>query len=335
MKIVLAGYKNPAFPTIAEFCELALADEGHETTFFFDRHHRLPAILRTRIPFAQDLDLRLINADLLSLVEKCRPDLMLALGGTRITPLAIDRLGRRGVKTVLWTVDAPVDFSAERKSASHFDYVFCGGSEAEGILRKDGVPNAEWLPFACDERAYHPVSISSEEAKKVGHDVLFIGSYYPNRWEILRQLGKFNVGIFGPGWSKADLSGMCNISIHEKNLRFDQQLSLYASAKIIVIIHFQNGETPCYQASPKVYEALACKCFVLVDKQKDVFSLFRSGEHLVGFDSAEDLKAKIRRYLDLPEERARIAGNGYRETLARHTYRRRIEEMIRKVEKKR
>jgi len=90
--------------------------------------------------------------------------------------------------------------------------------------------------------------------------------------------------------------------------------------------HFRN--TPCYQASPKIYEVLACKSFVLVDRQWDVFRLFEDGTHLVGFDEIEDLREKINYYLRHPGEREKIAGQGYGKILEKHTYKHRIKEML-------
>ena len=105
-------------------------------------------------------------------------------------------------------------------------------------------------------------------------------------------------------------------------------LKLYSTAKIVIITHFQDPKYLCYQASPKVFEALAANCFVLVDRQKDVFSLFSDNEHLVGFDDAEDLKKKIAYYLAHDEERKQIAQNGHRYTIENHTYAHRVKTLM-------
>jgi spore maturation protein CgeB len=77
-----------------------------------------------------------------------------------------------------------------------------------------------------------------------------------------------------------------------------------------------------------VFEVLACGAFLVADRQRDIFSLFGDGVHLVGFDDAEDLRRKVRHYLDHPAERQAIAARGFEEALKRHTYVHRLQELI-------
>ena len=94
------------------------------------------------------------------------------------------------------------------------------------------------------------------------------------------------------------------------------------------MVHFRDDHIPCYQASPKVYETLACKSFLISDRQRDVVSQFENGKHLVLFNDITDLKEKISYYLSKPGERKRIAAQGHDEVLQKHTYQDRIEHII-------
>ncbi len=105
-------------------------------------------------------------------------------------------------------------------------------------------------------------------------------------------------------------------------------MRIYSSAKMAVVIHYQDGRTPCYQASPKVYEMLACRCFLLSDSQPDVLSLFKDGEHLAVFRDIAELREKIRYYLENVKEREKIASEGCIEVARKHTYAHRIKEML-------
>ena len=68
--------------------------------------------------------------------------------------------------------------------------------------------------------------------------------------------------------------------------------------------------------------------FVLVDRQRDVFSLFQDGKDLVGFDNPKELKEKIEYYLVHSLERKKIAAQGYKEVIAKHTYVHRIAQLL-------
>jgi len=93
-------------------------------------------------------------------------------------------------------------------------------------------------------------------------------------------------------------------------------------------VHYQDGRSPCYQASPRVFETMACGAFLLCDAQRDVVTLFKDGEHLALFNDGRDLRRQIAHYLAHPLERARIAEQGHRETMKNHTYRHRIERIL-------
>jgi spore maturation protein CgeB len=170
--------------------------------------------------------------------------------------------------------------------------------------------------------------LSEEEKEKYGGDIVFVGSYYKNRADVLRSVVDFNLGIWGPGWERLEKDDPLRKCVKGGSVVPEEFNKIHSAAKICVICHYQDGKTRCYQASPKVFEALAARCFVIVDRQKDVFSLFSDKEHLVGFDDMRDLRKKIVYYLEHPEERRAIADRGYRCVLENHTYVHRIKKVL-------
>ena len=109
-----------------------------------------------------------------------------------------------------------------------------------------------------------------------------------------------------------------------------QWRKIYSASRIVLTPHYQDpsGRYPVYQASPRVFEAMACGAFVLCDRQRDVLVLFRDGEHLACFSDGDDLAAKVRYYLEHPGERHAIARRGREEVLSRHTYVHRLRELL-------
>jgi len=262
------------------------------------------------------------------MASKVSPHVCLSVGGFYNLPGTITTLRNLGIPMVLWTTDAPTEtFSHVINTAYLYDHVFCAGTEAMELLAHNQVRNTHWLPFACDPFYHQPLMLNCDEKKKMAKDVVFVGSYYPNRWQILQELGHLNIGIWGPGWDKVIDEGNRKF-VKNIHLNYTEWIKIYNAAKIVIIIHYQDGHTPCHQASPKVFESLACKCFVLVDNQKDVFRMFQSGKHLVSFQNIEDLKDKIQYFLIHEEERKSIAENGYKEVIQKHTYRHRIQEIL-------
>ena len=330
MKILFSGYHNPNFLTITEYMERAIERLGHELFIFDDRQHIMPGRLRKRIEWLNRFDLNRINKKLISLAHESKPDIAIVTGGHRIRSKALTVLKDMGICTVLWTIDAPLDFKPIIDVAPFYDFIFCQGTEAIELLDRAGVKGANWLPMACDPNEHRPVDLSPEEKKHYGSDVVFVGSYYPNRADLVEYLSDFDLGIWGPGWDRLGQKTKLNRCLKAAHTKPKEWLKIYSASKIVLAVHYQDieGRFPVYQASPRIFEAMACGAFTISDNQRDVFSLFQEGEHLIRFDSPGELIRKIGYYLEHSEERERIALLGREEVVNKHNYTHRIEKLL-------
>ena len=330
MKVLVTGYHNPHYETVTEYMERAVRALGHELLVYDDACHIIPGRIRSRISVLEDINMRHINRRLLTRVRRTKPDVVLVTGGDRFREETIRALKTEGVLTALWTTDAPQGDWGVSRAAPFYDHVFCQGSEAVEILERAGLARARWLPVGCDPTRHHPATLSPEEQERYGHDVVFVGSWYPERAALFERLCEFDFAVWGPGWEMLpEGSGLCH-HLRGAHTSPGQWRKIYSASRIVLAAHYHDpsGRYPVYQASPRVFEALACGSFVLCDRQRDVLSLFRDGEHLVSFSDAEDLAAKVRYYLEHPGERQAIARKGREEVLNRHTYVHRMEKLL-------
>lgn len=333
MKILFSGYHNPHFITITEYMESAIEALGHDLIIFDDRQHIIPGRMRQRIQWLDQFDLQHINKKMVSLALRTKPDIAIVTGGHRITSRTVKTLKNQGICTVLWSIDAPLNFQPLIDIAPFYDHVFCQGTEAAEMLNHVGIKGAQWLPMGCDPDFHTPVGLSTEEKKQYGTDLAFVGSYYLNRAELFQKLTDFDLGIWGPGWEKLHLDSPLRKFLRGGELKPEVWLKVYSASKIVLATHYHDLENrfPVHQASPRIFEALACGAFVISDNQRDVFSLFKEGVHLERFVDSKDLIEKIKYYLDHPEERKRIAEQGNNEVTQKHTYVYRIEKLIQLV----
>lgn len=330
MRILLSSYHNPHFQTITEYIESAIRTLGHDLITFDDRQHIVPGRLRHHFGWLNQIDLNHINRSLISLAQEVRPDLLIVAGGHRLTARTIQKLADKEIIVALWTIDAPLDFQPIIDAASFYHYIFCQGTEAIELLDTAGIKGAQWLPMACEPDLHRPIELSTETRKQYGNDLVFVGSHYPNRAELFRKLADFDLGIWGPGWGKLTSDSPLRRCLRGGPVKPETWLKIYSAGKIILATHYQDPENrfPVYQASPRIFETLACGSFVMTDKQKDVVSLFKGDEHLVYYDHADDLVEKVKYYLKHPSERERIANKGRREVLDQHTYIHRIRRLL-------
>jgi spore maturation protein CgeB len=333
MKILFSGHHNPHFLTITEYLERAISALGHDLYAFEDRQHLIPGRIRSRSKFLHWLDLDIINRKLLAMAKSVKPAIAIVTGGNRIAAKTIRHFKGLGITTVLWTTDPPLHFEPLVTMAASYDAIFCQGTEAIELLDRAGIGGAQWLPMACDPEVHHSVSCSAAEKKKYGSDIVFVGSYYPNRAALFEKLVDFNLAIWGPGWDALDRNSPLRRCIRGAHTTPAEWLKIYSSSKIVLATHFQDPENrfPVYQASPRVFEILACGAFQFCDDQRDVFALFKDGYDLVKFTDGQDLVAKVQYYLDHPEERKQIAAQGRGTVLFRHTYQARVKELLTKI----
>lgn len=330
MKVLLSGYHNPHYETITEYMERAVRALGHELVCFDDRCHLIPGRIRYRVPWLKRWDLMVLNRRLASLALHCGVGLVIATGGDRILCATIRRLKARGVATALWTTDPPHGCTRILEAAPFYDYLFCQGSEFIDLLQANGIERARWLPVGCDPERHHAVSLSPEEKEQYGHDVVFVGSWYPERAALFERLCDFDLAIWGPGWEMLPECSALRRRLRGAHTSPGQWRKIYSASRVVLATHYHDpsGRYPVYQASPRVFEAMACGAFVLCDRQRDVLKLFRDGEHLVSFSDGDDLAVKVRYYLEHPGERRAIARKGCEEALSRHTYANRLHELL-------
>lgn len=332
MKILVSGYHNPNFLTITEYIEGAMRELGHRVYVFDDRNHLFPKRLRRQVPLLDRISIQLINFSFMKTISRHKSDVAIVTGGNRILGNTILKL-RGNTTSILWTTDAPVDFKNISLSAKAYDYVFCQGTEAVELLAQQGV-EANWLPMACDPIFHHPIKLTSKEQRQYGNDIVFVGSYYRSRYELFKKLSDFDFGIWGPGWNKLESTEL-RPHLKGEHTRPSEWAEIYSASKIVLAPHYQDqgNRYPVFQASPRIFEAMACGAFVISDYQKDVFSLFKDGKHLVGFKTETELIDKINYYLEHSDERKKIAEQGRIEVLKNHKYVDRVEKLLSFVEK--
>ncbi|MDI9569825.1 MAG: glycosyltransferase [Pseudomonadota bacterium] len=332
----MSGYHNPHYPTITEYMERAVVALGHELVIFDDRRHIVPGRIRRRFPWLQRIDLAHINKTLIDLAARSKPDIAVITGGHRISPQSVDTLKRGGMKTVLWTIDAPRTFQPLLRAAPHYDHIFCQGTEALELFNQADIHNARWLPMACDPELHRPTPLSPADRSLYESDIVFVGSHYPERAELFTPLAALpsrSFSIWGPGWEVLPASSPLKNHIKGAHTRPEEWLKIYSAARIVLSSHYRDPleRFPVYQASPRVFEILACGAFQLCDDQRDMFALFQDAHDLVIFTNAEDMVAKVKYYLEHPEERNAIAAQGRKTVLSRHTYQDRIKELLTKI----
>ena len=215
----------------------------------------------------------------------------------------------------------------------YYDLFLSSSTQAVQRYREGGNKNGFWMPFACDPEVHKPVKLSQEEKKRYRNDICFVGSNYAERVEILEALAEYDIGIWGIGWDKLKEGSDLSRKIRGGPVTPEVWTKIYSASKISLNLitnfhHLNPKKKELGFANMRAFEILSCGGFQLLDNKKDVARMFKSGKHLVTFNSIDDLKSKIEYYLKHEEERKQIAEKGRRFVVENHTYNNRIEQII-------
>lgn len=185
------------------------------------------------------------------------------------------------------------------------------------------------LPLAMDPEFHRRVSILGEEAGPnpspspgqgpgpgagQGEPIplLFAGTYRPDReWLVDFEVSGVKPRIYGNGWEEVGVKTYPVYGV--------AKAMLYSQALIVLNCHYE-GETE----NMRLHECMGYCSFQLTDLPGP----YAVGTEVVTYSSPDDLRDKVRFYLHHASLRHRIAHQGHRAALSRHTYEHRMKRLL-------
>ena len=243
-----------------------------------------------------------INYKILIEVEQYLPNYVLFIKPEKISNKTLEEIK---VPKILWMMDSLFRYDKIIDNIKYYDlkYMF----EENDVIRlvEMGVKST-FLPLAYDDEVYHPIN---EIEKDI--DILFIGSLYPKRIELLEniinQFPSLNIEIYGkytnikqPNTYLKYFFSKYKKYFKNRNVIPREVNQLYARSKICLNMHHSQSNKGC---NPRFFEIAANGAFQLVDNNQ--FIVEKYGEYVEYFSSIEELNQLIRKYIK--EEELRIS----------------------------
>lgn len=304
MKIFILGYTHTTHQN-GLLLARAFAEEGHTVNVY---------------------PLTASHREIVSNVCQFKPDFVFQTGGRGISNKHLVELQRLGYKLILWYPDAygpdfPPDVEFFKSVKGKFNLIL---STVKGIVPqlKGYADKVAWGPQYYDQVYYKPII----DLEYKIYDVCFIGNnnkgispdreiYIPKLYE------KYNMKVVGRGFNVPSIY-----------VETSEIANIYRNSKIA--LNFITKLNSCdLQMSDRIFKILGCGCFCLTQPILGLEQLFQNGKHLVVFDEYEDLCRKIDYYLEHKDEREKIALEGQKEVLEKHTINVRVREYLKEIEK--
>lgn len=255
-----------------------------------------------------------------------QPDLILMLLGNFTSPSTIRKIRAiTGAPIACWCQDSMGTLGRQYIIGSKLDYVFVKDQTmAERFQRFTGMKEVHYLPEACNPAVHRPVEPTPDDEDRFGCEVTTAASLYYYRSEILESIADFDLRVWG--------------AIHRY---YDGPLRGIATGKPL----FTRDKSACFNAAKivlntlslleidglnaRAFEVAGCGGFQLITESSAVARHFVPGREIETFRDLGELREKIRYYLDHDGERRAIAEAGRKRAHAEHTYRQRLQQMLR------
>jgi len=156
------------------------------------------------------LDLLLIP-NLIQKLDGLNFDLCYVDGGELVTPKAISILHQHASKVINYNIDDPIGprdgmrFSAYRKCLPYYDLIVVVREDNVNPSFALGAKNVLRVYRSADEVSHAPRLLTKADHQKWDSDVLFLGTWFPERGPFLLDLTQRGVSITirGSNWQKA------------------------------------------------------------------------------------------------------------------------------------
>lgn len=249
------------------------------------------------------------------------PDILLVIHGHVIDAEIIADLKRRNPRllTVGWWVENPRDDNRPLVGqVGVYDHYFC-------IHRYNYDPGIgiKYLPaVAVDHVRYHRF----EPQLSRDTELVFVGSWYPKRETFLAAIADLPLSIYGPIWEKKCQNPALRKRLRGRNIWGKQLLLLYNRAQIVLNVSIWPSQRETLNL--RVLDVPATGALLLTDDSAPLRELLTPELEVATFNTPEELRAQVLRYLADAELRQRVADAGYARVQQLGTYVDKVKEML-------
>ncbi len=270
--------------------------------------------------------IRLFNHRFYRKAKEFNPDIILIYGSNwGLTSQTLQKLKNQiGCKLAIWEKNLYLWRGYQSESISIYDHFFCQDSYLVPLLQASFSDlKVHHLGVCCDPEEHCILTLNEADQHKYGADVCFLGTPHSNRITLFESLANYNLRLWGPGW---EISEKLKQFASNEPIYGLKRTKIYNASKITV--NLQSKKFQVNGLSERIFEAAACGCFVITESKPDLGKFFEIGEEIIVFESIEELKRKVKYYIDSPIQREQVSQRARQRVLNEHTYNHRAETIL-------
>jgi hypothetical protein len=250
-----------------------------------------------------------------------RYDLCYVDSGEIVTPGIIKLIRQHATKVVNYNIDDPFGkrdvarFAAYRLSVPYYD--LCVVVRAENVAEAErlGAKDVMRLYRSSDEIAHAPRPVTALDAERWHSDVLFLGTWFPERGPFLVDLIERGVPltIRGANWQKAREWPILKPFFKGGQLKGDHYALALQCAKVNLGL-LSKGNRDLH--TTRSLEIPALGALLCAERTEEHLAMYREGEEALFWDSVDECAKVCLDVLRDEERRKRIAAAGLARSIA-------------------
>lgn len=253
-------------------------------------------------------------------------DGVLIITGMFLHPDLLIMLRRAGIPTAMVLTESPYQDVSQARVIPYVDLCWTNDRSSVATLRAAN-PNVGYLPAGYNP-AVHTDRQDDDYPDVPSHDLLFVGTSFPDRLQFLSQVdwSGIDFGLYG-AWDLRPRKWKLEQHFRGGPIPNAQTAALYRAAKIGLNLYrrteHSNPDAPLVPSelltalNPRAYELAATGCFQLSSYRSEVAAVF--GDSVPTFETPQELEGLVRHFLAHPEERAAHAAEA-RRRISAHTW---------------
>jgi spore maturation protein CgeB len=275
------------------------------------------------------------NRDLLLAVLKSSPDLLLVFGGSSVSGGVLGQIKAALPQcqiVLIWPDSLLYCYSWVLDAIPAYDLIATYSRATVDPFLRLGARRAAWVPLGFDPELHSPYPDENQNSRAVVYancDASFVGSYTPEREEIVVQLvsAGLRVRVWGSrDWERAARDRAALKKYWQGGPLFGKDFCLAVRSAPVSLNPINPVTYPA--ANMRFFEIPGCGGVSVCAKSPELEAEFPDRQACYYYDSPADAARVVRMALDDPEGRKRVSRAGQEIVLGAHTYVHRAQQIL-------